>query len=934
MKKTGFVFSHCHWDIEWYMPFRSFRFWLLDVFDRLLEIDKRQPAFKTYVLDGQVAPLEHYLAVKPEKTEAVRKLIRSGKLSIGPFYTQFDEWLVSPEAIIRNCLYGRRQAQGFGPVMQAGYLPDNFGHPRQMPQILAGFGLANMVFMRGMPDKPESIKDEFYWQGLDGTASLCIHLAQGYFSGGALGARPGCTRTVFRTGPYGDTFIGYESLLEPCTDCDVDQGAQGLIDLARQGSPGHPSGVIPIANGFDHCPPQAEIPDMIARANETQNEFEFVHGNVEELVRRVRASGVKLPVFTAELWGARHWGIHTGTLSTRAYIKQQNFAAESLLERYAEPLACLAAIHGKAYPETQLEEAWRCLFHNHAHDSIHGSSADPVHREMMQRFDAVRQIATGLTHASLKYLGQCLPAWPEKRKPGILAYNPAESGESPSIADLWIDPGNEDFHVEDQAGHALPTQLLDNPHAHVGDKKKGYYHAWPCQNPRHIIFAAPVPARGLASFAVVPGKTSSVKNHNMDHAIENEFLRVEFRKGALDIYAKPSKKWYRGLNVIEDEADAGDFWDFSEPWEPSPVLASNRFPSKCRLVENGPVRSSLSVETRMRVPACLNGEKRSRNMVSLPISATVALVQGARRVEVSLAFDNQARDHRLRLKAPTGIWTETIKSQGHFGIIKRPLRNPNTGKDWIQTPPPTFPFREWVAADDGKHGLAIACRGMYEYESAREGKQVSLYITLLRGIGRMTKANFKSRPTPACQFSLPATTAQCRGEQQFDYAFIPYACAVKGAPAPFAATAAAFLYPPVAHLLREEKAAAPRAVTAPLFRLQPGNLVVSCFKKAEDNNGYILRFWENAGKQTRARLTLADGFAKVVQTDLKEDAIGKLEVKNGVVGIELGGRAATMPFYRTATTPGVAAVRKNRNGLKFLYIDVAPFKIVTLRLGP
>lgn len=23
-KKIGLVFSHCHWDIEWYMPFGSF----------------------------------------------------------------------------------------------------------------------------------------------------------------------------------------------------------------------------------------------------------------------------------------------------------------------------------------------------------------------------------------------------------------------------------------------------------------------------------------------------------------------------------------------------------------------------------------------------------------------------------------------------------------------------------------------------------------------------------------------------------------------------------------------------------------------------------------------------------------------------------------------------------------------------------------------
>jgi hypothetical protein len=34
-KKTAVVFSHCHWDIEWYLPFRAFRFWLVDILNTL-----------------------------------------------------------------------------------------------------------------------------------------------------------------------------------------------------------------------------------------------------------------------------------------------------------------------------------------------------------------------------------------------------------------------------------------------------------------------------------------------------------------------------------------------------------------------------------------------------------------------------------------------------------------------------------------------------------------------------------------------------------------------------------------------------------------------------------------------------------------------------------------------------------------------------------
>jgi len=54
-KKTGILFSHAHWDIEWYMPYRSFRFWLSDLFDLLFEACEKEERFKTFVLDGQVA---------------------------------------------------------------------------------------------------------------------------------------------------------------------------------------------------------------------------------------------------------------------------------------------------------------------------------------------------------------------------------------------------------------------------------------------------------------------------------------------------------------------------------------------------------------------------------------------------------------------------------------------------------------------------------------------------------------------------------------------------------------------------------------------------------------------------------------------------------------------------------------------------------------
>ena len=66
-----------------------------------------------YVLDGQVYPLEEYPEAAPYDADEMRALIRAGKLTVGPFYTQFDEWLPGAENMIRNCLYGKRRAAAF-----------------------------------------------------------------------------------------------------------------------------------------------------------------------------------------------------------------------------------------------------------------------------------------------------------------------------------------------------------------------------------------------------------------------------------------------------------------------------------------------------------------------------------------------------------------------------------------------------------------------------------------------------------------------------------------------------------------------------------------------------------------------------------------------------------------------------------------------------
>jgi alpha-mannosidase len=160
-KYTLHAVTMSHWDREWYMDFQKTRLKLVHLIDGLLDILEGDPDFVSFMMDGQTLPLTDYLAVRPQNRERLNRHIQEGRILIGPWYILPDEILITGETHVRNYLLGSRVARDFGvEKMQVGYLPDSFGHPSQMPQILSGLGMDTIVFWRG--STPETDRSEFY----------------------------------------------------------------------------------------------------------------------------------------------------------------------------------------------------------------------------------------------------------------------------------------------------------------------------------------------------------------------------------------------------------------------------------------------------------------------------------------------------------------------------------------------------------------------------------------------------------------------------------------------------------------------------------------------------------------------------------------------------------------------------------------------------
>jgi alpha-mannosidase len=363
------VVPHTHWDREWYAPLEVFRLRLGSVVDDVLDTLEHDPSFVSFTLDGQAIVLEDYLDVRPENEPRLRALLAAGRLEVGPWYVLPDELLVGGEALVRNLLLGRRVCRRFGvEPSAAGYEPDSFGHPAQLPQILAGFGLETFLFSRGLGDELDRVGVVFRWQAGEAEV-VAAQLLPDYSNLGSVASVDDAAARVERiVDRFGDLLAR--------ADCDT----------------------IVLANGSDHLPVQPELPNLCTELEERTHARVRI-GRYADFA----PASERLPVHEGELVGGRLQNVLRGVNSSRIYLKQANERAERRLLA-TETVAALRTLRdGSRYPGSDLRLAWRELLRNHPHDSICGCSCDEVHRDMLVRYEQLDRTLDEVARHALGY---------------------------------------------------------------------------------------------------------------------------------------------------------------------------------------------------------------------------------------------------------------------------------------------------------------------------------------------------------------------------------------------------------------------------------------------------------------------------------------------------------------------------------------------------
>jgi mannosylglycerate hydrolase len=766
---TVTVVSHTHWDRAWYVPFQEFRARLVRLVDRLVRLLETDPDFRVFMLDGQMAVLEDYLEVRPQRRAALERLCRAGRLKVGPWYVLADEFLVSPEALIRNLQLGLRLGEAYGGASRLGYVPDGFGHIAQLPQILRGFGIDNAFFWRGLGEEGGRLGTEFTWKAPDGSAVTAIWMPFGYHNLSNLGY-------PVHWGDTSQMAFDLELALE-----QIQKACQALQPMAN-------TGALLLMNGIDHEEAEPRLPQILRLARERLPDCTFSHGTLDEHLACLRAAiqGKALPEFNGEFRWGKYSEILQGVYATRIHLKQENFRVERLLERYSEPLVALAGWCGAPVPEgTQdlLWTGWRWLLQNHPHDDIYGSGVDQVHAEMLYRFSQAEQIGQLLVRDSLRQLARQVDFTSQPGLP-LLVFNPLgwERHETVSgVIDFeFDDPTAEDFRLVDAGGQPVPLQVL-------GCEEALWMETLKANRKRRVqvAFPARLPACGYAAYFVQPAEPGSPQSDPAEagadgwaiHPDGAENAHLSFRvasDGGVDVTDKTSGAAYSGLAHFEDVEDAGDEYSFCS-FRHSTPLSTRGQPAQVRLVVAGPQLATFEISRSWQVPAALSPDRQSRSAetVALPLVTRLTLYRQAPGLYLETEVDNLAQDHKLSAIFPTDLDPALVHVDQAFLVQPRPIDLP-AAPGWVEDPTPLMHQRAFTDLSQGGRGLALFNRGLPAVEVGRAPGGARLALVLLRSTGWLSRADLWTRRVAAGPL-VPAPGGQCPGHHRFEYTIFPHA---------------------------------------------------------------------------------------------------------------------------------------------------------------
>ena len=886
MVKKVFVVPHTHWDREWFFTSDQAKVYLLKDLKDVLDHLEASGQYGSFLLDGQSSLIEDYLNWRPQERKRVEKLVKEKKLILGPWYTQTDQYLASGESIVNNLRIGMKQSDELGGHMNIAYVPDSFGQESSMPQIYQQLGIDDAVLYRGF-SLDDTKQSEFTWQGEDGSEISVFRMACGYFIGGVVD----------------ETKLAQLMTEEPF---------KTVVDQASTDN-------VLFPNGSDMAPLRFDLPEFIERLNQAnKGKFTFEVASLEDYITAVKEANPELRLITGEQDCGQDMRVHKSISSSRADLKALNTKLQNYLANVVEPVLALGSYFGLPYPAKTLEDLWKKMAKNAAHDSMGNCVSDRVNADIKARYQKVEDIATALVEVTLRQISTGVKNDGHPITLTVFNTLPVERG---GVIGKRIYSPSRNFKIQDYNGQNIPfeitavkdvTELITSSTIQLDPGQAIYLPEKVYQLDVNMQLAN-IPAFGYKQLSLVSEQDQEIDlpTRQTGTKIENEFYQISVNvDGSLDILDKLNNHLYQKQAILEENGDDGDSYNYS-PAKQDLVSYSTAQPHRSQCIQNA-LSSKLIIDYDFSVPSDLAARAKGLTDVKMPTQMIVTLDRASKLIKFELNVDNRLpKSHRLCIDFDSEVVTNTSIADIQFGTIKRPLTKKQALRDWHQNqgawqekPISINTVQSFVAMSDDERGLALIPQGVREYECIGKDK-ATIRLTVFRTYGMLGKRDLLYRPgrasgdetvpTPEAELNQHLSFELAMTTMQTGYDQAALASEVKAFETPLQVYQyAEFLNGRLTFPFNPVKRTADPELS--LFKTDD-KLVISTVEQTEEGTGYQMRLYNPLFHPVGDKITFNKQPQVVQLVDLLGNKITDLQVDNRTVVLPEIDHAKFMTVY-------------------------------------
>ncbi|MDE6757643.1 MAG: alpha-mannosidase [Clostridia bacterium] len=342
--------GHAHIDLAWLWPIRETKRKGVRTFATALNNMDKYPEYKFGASQAQL--FQWVKEEAPELYERVKRAVADGRMELqGGMWTENDCNIPSGESIIRQFLYGEKFFEDeFGKHCKVVWLPDVFGYPASLPQIIRKCDREYFMTIKLTWNMQNKFPYKtFVWKGIDGT-SVLSHMA-----------------------PQGN----YNSTATPMAITKSDKGNPHDKDIHKAlliygiGDGGGGAGEAPL--------------ELLDRQTNNKGLDKVVRRHAVELFEDLKNEYLEvIPEYEGELYLEKHQGTYTSQANNKLYNRLMEQALHDL-----EWLMAVAKVKGVDYDFPELDDIWKEVLLYQFHDIIPGSSIKRVYDESVARYKAM-----------------------------------------------------------------------------------------------------------------------------------------------------------------------------------------------------------------------------------------------------------------------------------------------------------------------------------------------------------------------------------------------------------------------------------------------------------------------------------------------------------------------------------------------------------------